>query len=503
MPRRASQNKLMNILFLMLGVLIIALIVVLIIMLATGNTTGTNAQDEQLKKSSRYVDGVSVAGVDVSGMSYAKALASEDIQAAAQEIIDGFTYTFSVNGTEYTYSAEELGITSDVELVLLDALYYGNEGDGEEIREQTAAALESGIDFPLAAYADEQAVLEKLSGYDYDSEFQETLVTLSDDLQGNAEAEYLEDCIGVTFTEGVDGVVVDKEALAALISANINSGDYSVAEAPAEITSAIDLETLRANTQRITSFTTSYDGSSASRSTNVEILTGIVNGVVIDPDEVWSINEEAGPRNAETAAIVGWKEEKGIVNGRYEMEYGGGVCQVSTTMYNAAIRAELTIVEKSPHSWPMHYADEGLDATISTGGKDLRISNPNPMPIYIVAYADTEEKTVTIDIYGPPLEHGYTIDFTSQIKEELPAPQTIYHYNETALPNGEAIAEGATEEWVKSKDGSVWYVWKYWLDEGGEVVDSELFDTVTYRAYQGISYVNGPNPAEGTPEATE
>ncbi|MDD5016766.1 MAG: VanW family protein [Eubacteriales bacterium] len=503
MPKRASRNRLMNILFLVLGVLIVALIVVLILMLANGGATDADAEAEQLKQSARYVQGVSVGGVDISGMSYAAASKNEDIQRLAQDAVTGFTYTFTINGEEYSYTAEQLGITSNLEVVLLEALAYGNEGDGAKIREQKATAQESGVDFALAPYADEMAVLEKLASYEpeYNAEGQDAAVIIGE-IVGKEGVTSLEELEGVTFTEGVAGIDVDIAALAELISTNINNKDYSVIEAPAEISDNIDIETLRENTQLIVSFPTSYEGSSDNRSTNVEILADIISGVVLEPGVVWSINEEAGPRNAQTAATVGWKEEKGIVNGRYEMEYGGGVCQISTTLYNAALRAELTIEERSSHSWPSSYVDEGLDATISTGGKDLKLLNPYNMPVYIVAYTDKEEKIVTVDIYGPPLAHGYTVDFSSTLKETIPPPETVYHYDATTLPNGDPIEEGKQVTWVQSRIGQVWYVYKKYLDAEGNVVDSWLYYTESYSCYQGQIYVNGPDPALPTPTPT-
>ena len=529
MAVRARQDGLMRILFLTLGVLVVALIVVLILMLATGGNGDADAQHEALIDSGHYVQGVSVGGVDVSGMKYADARANAQIQAKAEEVAAAFSYTFTVNGTEYTYSAEQLGLVSNIEQVLTDALEYGNEGTGAEIREQKATAQESGIDFPVGIYADEATVLGMIQMHkaEIDTPAQNATIEISDDIKGTAEADekaeaeaeangetyttsvqYLEDLPGVTFIDEVTGVDVDAAALAGLMTRNVNSGDYSVIEAPAILTNPqIDVATLKHNTQRISRYTSAFEGSTLgdpARVTNIRLLAAIVNGTVIEFGQEWSINDAAGPRTDDTAKTVGWAYAPGIANGRYEDQVGGGVCQVSSTVYNAAIRAELEITDRRAHSWPSSYIPEGMDATISTGGPDLKFVNPYPMPIYLVSYLHENENKVTVEVFGPPLSHGYTVEFTHKLVQTIPAGQTIYHYNATKLPDGTTIAEGEQKTWVKRHDGQVWYVYKWYYDSDGNVVSNKgLFSENTYKAFTEEIYVNGQNPATATQPPTD
>jgi len=228
---------------------------------------------------------------------------------------------------------------------------------------------------------------------------------------------------------------------------------------------------------------------------NIKILADIVNGTEIKPGEVWSINEAAGPRNRDTAKTVGWQEAPGISKGRYEDQVGGGVCQVSSTVYNAAIRAELTIVERQAHSWPSSYIKKGMDATISTGGPDLKLSNPFDMPIYLAAFVDEEAFTVTVEVYGPPLTHGFTVEFTNELVGTVKAGESEIYYDQLIDPEGDPIDEGKKIEWVKPRDGQKWRVWKQYLGPNGEVIDSEKFgEDTSYAAFTGEYYVNGPDP---------
>ncbi len=497
MRKRSSQARLIKIMLLALGILVVALIAVLIMMLANQGSGDPEEQQVNLKENGTYIDGVSIDGIDVSGMTYAQARANEDIKTRAQALTDGFEYTINVHDTQYVYTSAALGLTSNRELILEEALYYGQVGDGATQREQQEQAREYGVDFALAIYADESAVLEKITA----------LKTELDVLPQDATLEVADDVTGegrFTVIDEVTGVDVDAAQLAKLITTNVNNGDFSMVHAPVIITNPkINAATLKANTQLIRSFTSSFGGSKTlydpDRVTNIRLMAGIVNGTIIQPGEIWSINDAAGPRNEKTAKTVGWTFAPGINDGKYRMEVGGGVCQVSSTVYNAAILAELDVVERRQHSWPSSYIENGMDATISTGGPDLKLSNPFDMPVYIAAAVNEKEKTVTVEIYGPPPKHEYTIRFINKLVSTDKAPDSIYHYNATKDPDGNAIGTGKKVEWVTPRDAQTWEVYKQYLDIEGNVVKSELFSKDTYKAFTGVFYVNGPNPESVLP----
>ncbi len=491
MQKRRRQNDTYKMLLMAFGILIVALVVVLILLLAGVDTTAEQ-REANLVKNGHFLKGVTVEGVDLSGQTMEQALANETLQSKAQQLEAGFIYTFTAGSNQYQYSAAELGITSSLLQTLEDAMKYGQlADDGETLREQQKQAKQSGYDFKLGMHADEAVVLEKLTALkpSIDTLPQDAALNIRDDVQGEGRFEYI---------AAVTGVDIDTAAFAKLLCEKINSGDYAVIEAPAIITNPkIDLETLKANTKLISSFTSEFKGSSlddADRVTNIRIMAGIVNGTVIEPGETWSINDAAGPRDDNTAKTVGWAYAPGIADGNYRMEVGGGVCQVSSTLYNAAIRAELTIVARKPHSWPSGYIPKGMDATISTGGPDLKFSNPYSMPIYLETVLDEENKELTVNIYGPPLTLGYTIDFENVLVATELAPETIYHWNATATPDGEPIPEGKEIAVRLKHDGQTWDVYKLYKDSDGNVVKREQFSHNVYKVVQGEIYANKPDP---------
>lgn len=147
----------------------------------------------------------------------------------------------------------------------------------------------------------------------------------------------------------------------------------------------------------------------AGRSENIRLATEAIDGTVIEPGATFSFNETVGNTSAER----GYQEAAVIRNGEVAQGDGGGVCQVSTALYIAAVKADMEIVERHPHSVPSDYAPIGLDATIVYDSFDLRLKNNTEHPMTIQAKAVGQ--TVDVSIVGDPLPEGRTVDATSQI----------------------------------------------------------------------------------------
>lgn len=492
MPRRGNQQKMIKTLFMSLGVLIVMLIVVLIVIAIRGN--GESAAAEIVPENARFVQGVTIAGVDVSGQTLEQAAANEEIFAKGQDAYHSFSYKFTVQGREFTYNAQQLGLDTGIEGALKEALRWGNTGDGAKRAAQQQQARESGVDFP-AIHADPETVKGVLQSHksEYDLAPQNATMKVKETFVAGDNVEFVPD---------VKGVDVHIANLAILICGNINKGDFSVVEAPSILSDPkITLDELKSATVMTRSWSSSYvKHSSEDRVTNIKILCGLLNGSVINPYQTWSVNDTAGPRNAETARVLGWTEADGIENGRYSEQYGGGVCQVSSTIYNCAIRSELEIIERWPHSWPSDYIDAGMDATITTGLKDLKIFNPFETPIMIVTHVDETEKTVTVEIYGPPIKNGYTIEFDRELVQTVQPGPPEWHYNSATDPEGKPIAANAKKTWVEERKGQTYKIYKYYVDaQGNKVGDAVYFTTSQYKPFSAIYYCNYDDPQFATP----
>ena len=120
-------------------------------------------------------------------------------------------------------------------------------------------------------------------------------------------------------------------------------------------------------------------GGTSNRHSNVALAASRINGTVLRPGETFSYNKTVGPRSVE----CGFKEAPEIVKGVLKPGVGGGVCQVSSTLFNAVLRSNLKIVDRSHHAFPVHYVSPGLDATVVDGDIDFRFQNDTASPVYI------------------------------------------------------------------------------------------------------------------------
>lgn len=160
----------------------------------------------------------------------------------------------------------------------------------------------------------------------------------------------------------------------------------------------------------------------ADRAENLRLAAGAIDGVVIQPGETFSFNDHVGDVEQDSR----YRAAPVIVGGETVEGAGGGICQVSTALYIAALKADLEIVERHPHSIASDYAPVGLDATLVYGTMDLRIKNASEDPMRIKAMAVGQ--TVEVSIIGQPLETGTTIDATSKVVDQYVDDDGDLHY---------------------------------------------------------------------------
>jgi len=138
------------------------------------------------------------------------------------------------------------------------------------------------------------------------------------------------------------------------------------------------------------SFSTKYEASLKNRTINLQVSARTLDGTVIEPGEVFSFNEIIG----KATWAKGYRPAKIFIKGKEEQGLGGGICQLSSTLYNAADYAGMEIVERHPHSKRVYYVEEGRDAATAYKGVDLKFKNPLPYPVMIVTKVDGGEVTV-------------------------------------------------------------------------------------------------------------
>ena len=154
---------------------------------------------------------------------------------------------------------------------------------------------------------------------------------------------------------------------------------------------------------KLGSQTTYYTWSTDNRISNIEKVAEKINGHIMMPGDVFSYNEYVGQRTAE----AGFLEAGAYDNGEVVQEIGGGICQVSSTLYCAIMYAQLETVERTNHYFKVDYLDYGLDATVSWPSPDFKFKNSRDYPVKIVAYCNDEDKSLTIEIWGTDVDGSY------------------------------------------------------------------------------------------------
>ena len=180
-------------------------------------------------------------------------------------------------------------------------------------------------------------------------------------------------------------------------------------------------------------FTTRYDASNKNRSNNIYLASEKINGTIIMPGETFSYNQVVGKRTID----AGYKEAGAYAGGKVIQEIGGGICQVSSTLYNAVLYADLEIVERSNHYFETSYVTAGRDATVSWGTVDFKFKNNRTYPIKIEAVA--KNGINKISILGIKEEKEYEIVIQSKVTSII--EQEIKYENDYSIPYGEEEVE--------------------------------------------------------------
>ena len=221
----------------------------------------------------------------------------------------------------------------------------------------------------------------------------------------------------------------------------------------------------------LATFSTSYDASNINRSTNIELATKKVNGTVIMPGETFSFNTIVGKRTIE----AGYKEGTAYIGGKVVPDIGGGICQLSSTLYNAALLANLEIVERSNHIFQTGYVSPSRDATVYYGSLDFVFKNTRKYPIKIVATSKNGVCKTTI--YGIKEEIEYEVIIQSKVISYI-SPTTTYK-EDSNLEVGKEVIEKSGSSGCRSEGYRI-------LKLNGEVVSKTLLSKDTYSATERI-----------------
>ena len=218
-------------------------------------------------------------------------------------------------------------------------------------------------------------------------------------------------------------------------------------------------------------FSTTYSTRNSNRSTNIRLASEKINGTVILPGETFSYNQTVGKRTA----AAGFKSAAVYSNGEVTTGIGGGICQVSTTLYNAVLLSNLEIVERYNHGFQPGYVKSGTDATVSWGGPDFKFKNNRNYPIKIICSGSGGR--IIIQIFGLYTDPEYEVVIQAYVT------QTISY--KTVYKNDSSLTKGETKVIENGSNGCKTATYKI-LKLNGEVVSKELISKDTYNPHNKI-----------------
>lgn len=219
------------------------------------------------------------------------------------------------------------------------------------------------------------------------------------------------------------------------------------------------------------SYSTKYDGGNSDRTTNLRIAINKINGTVVNPGQTFSYNTTLGERSV----AAGYKEAKVYQGGKVVDGIGGGICQISSTLYNAVVYANLDIVSRKNHGFMTSYAGAGRDATVVYGAIDFKFKNTRKYPIKIVG--SVKNGIARVDIYGAKEETEYKVEFQTNVTETI--PYNVTYIDDDTLPIGKEVVEQKGANGCKSVTYKILYL-------NGAVVSKKVLSTDTYNAMERV-----------------
>lgn len=422
--------------------------------------TTVRAQEDDVIK-----DGIYIGNVNVSGMTREEA---EETVANYVEALGKLELTLmAAQNKEVVVKVEELGIFWENSEVIQEALEMGSTGNVIERYKIIKDLEHDNLEYPLELGFDAQAISDVLTAkcavYD---------VARVDSSLELVDGEFV-------ITEGHTGYSVDVETSIDKINDYLKEWDYQSAEIALDIVEDVHrgtLEELQQVKDVLGTFTTSYKTSGTSRSANVKNGTELINGVLLYPGDEFSALAEVTP----FTEANGYYPAGSYLNGQVVDSLGGGICQVTTTLYNAVLLAELEISQRFNHSMTVSYVPLAMDAAIAeSAGKDFKFVNNTDAPVYIEGYI--KNKTVTFNIYGKETrDEGREISFETEVRETIsPSPDII------TADAGRAIG------YVSSSSGYTGYKTTLWkiVKENGVQISRTQVNTSNYKMVQRTAVV--------------
>ncbi len=411
-----------------------------------------------------YYKGVSIEGISLE--EFSKEEARVAVHARADKMLAGKKVVLSYGSNEWIFRSKEIGLEYLVKEALEEAHNVGRNGNIFKRLVKVISLRREGQDISLKPNFDHsvlKTVLLKIKKK-IDKEAKDaTVIYKNGDIMLNKEEI---------------GKRLDIDKNTKLVENHIIEGNYNkISLLVDEVKPAILYKDIKEIKSELSSFSTMFNPSNINRTQNLRLSCSRVDGIVIMPGKIFSMNKALGPRTLEN----GYREAKVILNNEYIDGVGGGVCQITSTIYNAVLKCRLKVVERTPHSLPSIYVGPGQDATIAEDYIDFKFKNNRKYPIALSA--EVAESKVYIHILGKQEDTDYTVKLVSEIIEEYKPDK-----EEVIIDNS---IQDNKEYYIQSpKNGYKSILYRDIYNKNGEIIDREKISEDVYKPIRGKVKVN-------------
>ena len=482
LSKKARARRAQTIRRSVIGVLAAAVLLVLIVI---GARTGTRLMD--IKRTLDRGDGVFYPNIYVNDIPLEGKTLDEAAAVVSQQVtalISSWRITLRTqDGRSWDITGKDLGMQYDVADQLDQLWAIGHTGTSAQRYEQVKVVEEEPVFRYTTLTYDMSSINQILA--QIKSEVDKAPVSATKVYDDTVWPPY-------TYTDDVDGQELDITGLNEQIMGMVDRLESGVVDlAPTPVKAPITRAYLESQIVKLSSFETTISNTSTEgRFANIKLGTEMFNHLIIKSGESVSFNKVTGKRTEAN----GFQQALELAYGEYVMGWGGGICQVSSTLYNAVVNAGLEVRSRTQHSRPSSYVEKGLDATVQDDRIDFVFRNNTNADIFIETeyYKKGSYYRCKFTIYGRPDPNGYSYKLVSEVVQTIEKPETVYK------PDKEMqYVVYDDEEYVYSKgeDGYIVDVYLVTMDANGLEVSREKKYTDTYKAVAPVTYV-GVTPRE-------
>ena len=433
--------------------------------------SGTDNIFAKSQKNQTINDGVYIGSVDVGGMTKneAKTALSDYIES-----IESTTFTLQGAKGSVDATAAEMSIKADTSTAVDEAMGVGRTGNLIN-RFVQSKKLENGeVSVNMHLSVDK----EKTAQFLYDNKDKLDVEAVDSGLEKTAD--------GFNYIEGTQGQEVDIVSSVYAINDFLENKWDGKSNEIDLVSTTVEPRGTKEELSKIKdvlgTFSTDFSRSKAGRAANVKNACSLINGHIVYPGEQFSVYSAISPITEDN----GYELAGAYENGQVVESVGGGVCQVSTTLYNAIIRAELEVVQRFNHSMIVSYVDPSDDAAIAGTYKDFKFKNNLDDPIYIEGYCSGG--IITFNVYGVEMrKEGREVSFHSETVSET-EPEIQFNFD-GSQPVGYYSVDQSPHKGIVAR------LWKT-VKENGEVVSDEVFNNSNYKASPKIVTVGTAGASE-------